>query len=74
MPLPLKFNFRFEEPHLPEKLEEEKEMDKLWAELDFALRSSEIGAVDSNTVGPFCSIGLKLVMCYYSINIVAQIG
>ncbi|KAA0038518.1 SNF2 domain-containing protein CLASSY 4-like [Cucumis melo var. makuwa] len=48
MPLPLKFGLM--EPCLPEKSEEEKELDKLWAELDFALRSSEIGLVDCNTV------------------------
>ncbi|XP_038888949.1 SNF2 domain-containing protein CLASSY 3-like [Benincasa hispida] len=48
MPLPLKFGLV--ESRLPEKSEEEKELDKLWAELDFAIRSSEIGLVDSNTV------------------------
>ena len=63
--MPLNLKFGFEEPCLPERSEDEKELDKLWTELDFALRSNEIGPVDSNTVGSFWSNGLKFVMCYY---------
>jgi DNA repair and recombination RAD54-like protein len=50
MSLPLKFTFGIEESNPPEKSEEEKEMDKLWSELEFAHRSSEIGSVDSAEV------------------------
>jgi hypothetical protein len=42
-PLPLKFTFGVEEPEPVEKSEFEKELDDLWAEMDFALKSLEIG-------------------------------
>uniref|UniRef100_A0A2N9IDF5 Helicase C-terminal domain-containing protein n=1 Tax=Fagus sylvatica TaxID=28930 RepID=A0A2N9IDF5_FAGSY len=48
--LPSKFTFGIEELDPPEKSEEEKEMDKLWDELELALRSSEIGSMDSAEV------------------------
>ena len=43
-PLPLKFTFGVEEPEPLEKSESEKELDMLWAEMDFALKSLEIGS------------------------------
>ncbi|KAK7841144.1 SNF2 domain-containing protein CLASSY 4 [Quercus suber] len=48
--LPLKFTFGIQESNPPEKSEEEKEMDKLWADMELALRSSEIGYVDAAEV------------------------
>jgi hypothetical protein len=39
----LKFTFGVEEPEPVEKSEFEKELDDLWAEMDFALKSLEIG-------------------------------
>ncbi|XP_040989512.1 SNF2 domain-containing protein CLASSY 4-like [Juglans microcarpa x Juglans regia] len=48
--LPLKFTFGIEESNPPEKSEDEKEMDELWAQLELALRASEIGSVDSAKV------------------------
>ncbi|GAV85242.1 SNF2_N domain-containing protein/Helicase_C domain-containing protein [Cephalotus follicularis] len=44
--LPLKFTFGVEEIIPPEKSELEKELDNLWVEMEFALRSCEIGFTD----------------------------
>ncbi|KAJ4712600.1 SNF2 domain-containing protein [Melia azedarach] len=44
--LPLKFTFGIEEVILPEKSEYEKELDNLWAEMDFALKASEIASTN----------------------------
>ena len=43
-PLPLKFTFGVEEPEPLDRSESEKELDMLWAEMDFALKSLEIGS------------------------------
>ncbi|XP_059644779.1 SNF2 domain-containing protein CLASSY 4-like [Cornus florida] len=48
--LPLKFRFEDEDPPPPEKSEFEKEVDRLFEELEFCLRSSDIGA-NSSMVG-----------------------
>ncbi|KAG2680111.1 hypothetical protein I3760_11G083300 [Carya illinoinensis] len=45
--LPLKFTFGIEESNSPKKSEDDKKMDELWAELELALRASEIGSIDS---------------------------
>ncbi|KAF8412498.1 hypothetical protein HHK36_000463 [Tetracentron sinense] len=47
---PLKFNFGIEEPKPKEKSDYEKEMDQLWDEFDFALKSCEIGSIGSSVV------------------------
>lgn len=41
MDLPLKFSFAREEPKPLEKSEEEKQLDQLWAEMDFALYATQ---------------------------------
>ncbi|XP_043697836.1 SNF2 domain-containing protein CLASSY 3-like [Telopea speciosissima] len=48
--LPLKFNFGIEKPVAKEKSDYDKELDRLWAEFDFALNSSEIGSFGSSLV------------------------
>lgn len=51
MTLPLKFTFGVEEePEAPEKTEEEKELDRLWDELDYCLRLTEIDSDDPDKV------------------------
>ncbi|KAK7859922.1 snf2 domain-containing protein classy 3 [Quercus suber] len=51
MTLPLKFTFGVEEePEPPEKTEEEKELDRLWDELDYCLRLTEIDSDDPDKV------------------------
>lgn len=42
--LPLKFTFVDEQPNSPEISEFDRELNALWADLEFALRSSEIGS------------------------------
>ncbi|KAK3428893.1 SNF2 domain-containing protein CLASSY 4 [Eucalyptus grandis] len=48
--LPLKFTFGEEEPKQVEKSDYEKELDKLWDELDFCLRASEIDSYNADLV------------------------
>ncbi|KAI6706380.1 hypothetical protein NL676_009342 [Syzygium grande] len=43
-PLPLKFFWGDEEPEPPPKSEAEKEMDKMWSDMEFSLRAGEIGS------------------------------
>ncbi|XP_056173513.1 SNF2 domain-containing protein CLASSY 4-like [Syzygium oleosum] len=43
-PLPLKFFWGDEEPEPPPKSEAEKEMDKMWIDMEFSLRAGEIGS------------------------------
>ena len=51
MTLPLKFTFGVEEePEPTEKTEEEKELDRLWDELDYCLRLTEIDSDDPDKV------------------------
>ncbi|KAK9266943.1 hypothetical protein L1049_027202 [Liquidambar formosana] len=59
-PLPLKFTFGVEESHLPEKSEDEKHLDHLWAEFDFVLRSCEIGSAASSMVDHEDSVALDV--------------
>ncbi|KAF9607528.1 hypothetical protein IFM89_036890 [Coptis chinensis] len=49
-PHPVKFNFGVETPKPVEKSDDEKYLDMLWVEFDFALRSCELGSFVSSQV------------------------
>ncbi|XP_048131839.1 SNF2 domain-containing protein CLASSY 3-like isoform X2 [Rhodamnia argentea] len=64
--LPLKFTFGEGEPEQLEKSDYEKELDKLWDELDFCLRTREIDSYNANlSTDPLEKSGRRVCGRYY---------